>query len=139
MYGWRENLFSKFQVYSIKSFISHSNICWSVLSCVRLFRPMDYSTAGFPVHHQLPELTYRPRYEVHHCFFCFPVYLLWSNWTRWHDLHVLEGWFLSQLFQIPLSPSTKESKMQYLYAFSKMTMISVRFQGKPFNITVIQV
>ena len=29
--------------------------------------------------------------------------------------------------------------MQYLYAFSKMTMISVRFQGKPFNITVIQV
>ena len=37
------------------------------------------------------------------------------------------------------SSSTKESKMQYLYAFSKMTMISVRFQGKPFNITVIQV
>ena len=30
--------------------------------------------------------------------------------------------------------------MQYLGAISKMTeMISVRFQGKPFNITVIQV
>ena len=29
--------------------------------------------------------------------------------------------------------------MQYLYAVSKMTMISVPFQGKPFNITVIQV
>ena len=29
--------------------------------------------------------------------------------------------------------------MQYLNAFSKTTMISVRFQGKPFNITVIQV
>ena len=29
--------------------------------------------------------------------------------------------------------------MQYLDAISKMTMISVRFQGKPFNITVIQV
>ena len=29
--------------------------------------------------------------------------------------------------------------MQYLYAISKMTMISVRFQGKKFNITIIQV
>ena len=29
--------------------------------------------------------------------------------------------------------------MQYLDAISKMTMISVRFQGKLFNITVIQV
>ena len=34
---------------------------------------------------------------------------------------------------------TKESKMQYLDAISKMTLISVHFQGKPFNITVIQV
>ena len=33
-----------------------------------------------------------------------------------------------------------KSKMQYLGAVIKMTeMISVRFQGKPFNITVIQV
>ena len=29
--------------------------------------------------------------------------------------------------------------MQYLGAISKMTMISVCFQGKPFNITGIQV
>ena len=29
--------------------------------------------------------------------------------------------------------------MKYLDAVSKMTMISVRFQGKPFSITVIQV
>ena len=29
--------------------------------------------------------------------------------------------------------------MQYLGAISKMTMISVHFQGKPFNITVTQV
>ena len=36
--------------------------------------------------------------------------------------------------------STKESEMQYLVAISKNDrMISVRFQGKPFNITVIQV
>ena len=36
--------------------------------------------------------------------------------------------------------SYKESKMQYLGEISKKTrMISVRFQGKTFNITVIQV
>ena len=29
--------------------------------------------------------------------------------------------------------------MQYLGAISKRTMISVHFQGKPFNITVIQI
>ena len=33
----------------------------------------------------------------------------------------------------------KKSEMQYLDAISKMTVISVHFQGKPFNITVIQV
>ena len=36
--------------------------------------------------------------------------------------------------------STKEYRMQYLDAISKNDrMISVRFQGKPFSITVIQV
>ena len=35
--------------------------------------------------------------------------------------------------------STKESEMQYLDAVSKTTEWSVCFQGKPFNITVIQV
>ena len=36
--------------------------------------------------------------------------------------------------------SAKEPKMQYLDAISKMTeLISVHFQGKPFNITVIQI
>ena len=35
--------------------------------------------------------------------------------------------------------STKESKMQYLGTISKTRVISVRFQGKPFNITVFQV
>ena len=38
-----------------------------------------------------------------------------------------------------LSWSTKESEMQYLNAISKKDrMISVHFQGNPFNITVIQ-
>ena len=37
-----------------------------------------------------------------------------------------------------LSQSTKKSKIQYLGVTSKMTEWSVCFQGKPFNITVIQ-
>ena len=41
--------------------------------------------------------------------------------------------------EIKPSWSTKESEMQYLDAILKNDrMISVRFQGKPFNITVIQ-
>ena len=35
-------------------------LCFSSVqsfSCVRLCNPMDYSTPGFPVHHQLPEFT----------------------------------------------------------------------------------
>ena len=35
--------------------------------------------------------------------------------------------------------STKQSKMRYLGAISKIRMISICFQGKPFSITVIQV
>ena len=37
------------------------------------------------------------------------------------------------------SQSTEESEMQFLGAVSKMTVLSVHFQGKPFNIKVIQV
>ena len=37
------------------------------------------------------------------------------------------------------SQSTKKSKIQYLGVTSKMTEWSVCFQGKTFNITVIQV
>ena len=39
------------------------------------------------------------------------------------------------------SKSTKKTRMQYLGATSKMKewMILVHFQGKPFNITVIQI
>ena len=37
------------------------------------------------------------------------------------------------------SYSTEESEMQFLGAVSKMTVLSVHFQGKPFNIKVIQV
>ena len=35
--------------------------------------------------------------------------------------------------------STEQSEMRYLGAISKIRMISICFQGKPFSITVIQV
>ena len=31
---------------------------WVAQSCLTLCNPMDYSTSGFPVHHQLPELAH---------------------------------------------------------------------------------
>ena len=37
------------------------------------------------------------------------------------------------------SQSTEEFEMQFLGVISKTTVISICFQGKPFNITVIQV
>ena len=60
------------------------------------------------------------------------------NLTQMTIIYTTAGRNPSEEMEWP-SWSTKESKMQYLDAISKTTMISVRFQGKPFNITVIQV
>ena len=35
-----------------------------LFSCVQLCNPMDHSTPGFPVHHQLPELAQTHVYRV---------------------------------------------------------------------------
>ena len=40
------------------------------LSCPTLCNPMDCSTPGFPVHHQLPELT---QTHVHKSQWCHPI------------------------------------------------------------------
>ena len=71
-------------------------------SCLTLCDPMDCSTPGLPVHHQLPELTQthvhwvsdaiqpsHPLSAVSHCFHWFPIYLPWIDGTRWHDLSFL--------------------------------------------------
>ena len=41
--------------------------------------------------------------KVCHCFYCFPIYLPWSDGTGCHDLGFLNVEFLSQLFHPPLS------------------------------------
>ena len=49
-------------------------------SCLTLCHPMDYSTPGFPVHHQLPELTQTHIHwvgdAIQHLILCHPFLLL---------------------------------------------------------------
>ena len=42
----------------------HFQLCSVTQSCPTLFYPMDHSTPGFPVHHQLLELTQTPVHQV---------------------------------------------------------------------------
>ena len=42
------------QLLYITTYITFSSV---TQSCLTLGKPMDYSTPGFPIHHQLPELT----------------------------------------------------------------------------------
>ena len=52
-----------------------------------------------------------PKKIVYRCFYCFPIYLPWSDGTRRHDLCFLNVEFLNveQLFHLPLSPSSRDS------------------------------
>ena len=45
---------------------------------------------------------------ISHCFYCFPIYLPWSDRTRYHNLSFLNA-VLSQLFHSPLSLSSRVS------------------------------
>ena len=49
-------------------------------SCPTLYNPMDHSTSGLPVHHQLPESTQTHLHEsvmpFNHLIFCCPLLLL---------------------------------------------------------------
>ena len=60
----------------------------------------------------------------------------WANLIEMTIISTTVG--KNPLMEYP-SQSTKGSKMHYLGAISNNRMILVRFQGKPFNITVIQV
>ena len=49
-------------------------------SCLTLWDPMDCSTPGFPVHHQLPELSqihvHQASDAINHLILCHPLFLL---------------------------------------------------------------
>ena len=99
-------------------------------SCLTLWDPMNCSTPGLPVHHQLLEFT---QTHVH----------------RVSDA-IQPSHPLSCPFPPALNPSQHQSLFQWVNSshevvkvlgcnLKKDRMISACFQGKPFNITVIQV
>ena len=47
--------------------------------------------------------------KICHCFHFSPFYLLWSDGTKCHDLYFFECCLSSQLFNSPLSPSSRGS------------------------------
>ena len=61
--------------------------------------------------------------KVSHCFYCFPIYLPWSNGTRCHDL-----WMLSfkPAFHSSLSPLSRGSSSSSLSAISVVTYVYLR-------------
>ena len=84
-------------------------------SCPTLYNPMNCSTPGLPVHHQLPEL------------------------TQTHIHQVGDAIQPSHPLSSPSPPAPNPSQTVVLGCYLKNDRkISVRFQGKPFNIMVIQ-
>ena len=84
-----------------------------LLSCVWLCNPMDCSTPGFPVHHQLPELTQTHVYRVgdviqpsHSLSSPSPPILTASRSFQMSssDSHVLNFWGNSMLFSVLVEP-----------------------------------
>ncbi|CAI9153342.1 unnamed protein product [Rangifer tarandus platyrhynchus] len=58
--GWRRFSLSKTLI-TILASVQFSSVAQS---CPTLCKPMDHSTPGFPVHHQLPELTQTHVHQV---------------------------------------------------------------------------
>ena len=51
--------------------------------------------------------------KICHCFHFFPIYLPWSDRIGCHNLRFFEYWVLSQLFQSPLSLSSRGSLVSF--------------------------
>ena len=106
-------------VWIIRMVSSGSQTCSSVAqSCLTLCDPMDCSTPGFPVHHQLPELTQTHVHRVgmpsNHLILCrplllpsiFPIIRLFSNESV---LHI--RWPKYWSFSLSISPSNEHSRL----------------------------
>ena len=86
-------------------------------SCPTLCDPMDCSTPGFPVHHQLPELTQTHVHEsvmpFNHLILCHPLLLLPSIF---HSIRIFSNesvlwikWPKYWCFSFSISPSNEHS------------------------------
>ena len=74
---WRSQ---KGLVFGVKAFTAPP-LCWKTSesgpqSCPTLCDPMNHSTPGLPVHHQLPEFTKTHIHRVSHLILCHPLLLL---------------------------------------------------------------
>ena len=92
---------------------------FSQFTCIRLCDPMDCSTPGFPVHHQLPEFTQTHVTESvmpsNHLILCRPLLLLPSIFpsirvfSNESVLHI--RWPKYWSFSFSISPSNEYSRL----------------------------
>ena len=82
-------------------------------SCLTLHEPMDCSTPGFPVHHQLPELTQTDVMSSNHLILCHLLLLLPSifpsNRVFPNELLLCIRWPKHWSFSFNISPSNEYS------------------------------
>ena len=57
--------------------------------------------------------------KVCHCYYCFPIYLPWSERIGWPWSSFSECWVLNQVFHSPLSPSSSGSFVLLSFTFIK--------------------
>ena len=88
-------------------------------SCLNLCNPMGCSTPGFPVHHQLPELTQTNVHRVgdpsNHLILCYPLLLppsiLPSIRVFSNEPVLLIRWPKYWSFSFSISPSNEHSRL----------------------------
>ena len=93
--------------------------------CLILCDPMDGSTPGFPVHHQLPELAQTHVYRISHLILCHPLLLLPSILPRIGSFPMSQ-FFLSggQSFGVSASASVLPMNFQDLFPLGLTGLIS---------------
>jgi len=100
------------------------------LCCVRLCDLMDCSTSGFPVHHQLPELTQTHVHwvsdAIHHLILCHPLLLLPSIFP---SIRVFSNESCSQSIGVSASPSVFPMNIQGWFSLGRTGWISLQSKG----------
>ena len=104
MFPWVDN---------IKILYSSLSVSLVSQSCLTLWDPMDCSTPGLPVHHQLPEVTQTHVHRVGDAILCCPLLLLPSIFPRIrvfsHESVLHIRWPKYWSFSISISPSNEYS------------------------------
>ena len=118
---------------SVFSKVSRHNVCSVTQSCLTLCDPMNCSTPGFPVQHQLPELAQTLFLESvmpsNHLIVCHPLLLLCSIFCSirvFSNESVLPiRWPKYWRFSFSISPSNE---------YSGLISINIIYYLKPFPV-----